>query len=90
MSTAGTRDERMAAPEAGEAAVAGRLELVVAFRGDPLAELGEHRLDVEPGHQPAQAAGEHAQVSHVRLDRLGDPRVLDLHRDLEPVPGLPR
>ena len=82
MSTAGHVHERVVAPEAGEAAVARGLELVVALGRDALGELGEHVLDLESGHQPAQHRRQHPQVAHVGLDRLGDPRVLDLHRDL--------
>jgi len=82
-------DERMPAPEAGEDPMTRGLELVVALRRDPLAELREHRLDIEPGHQPAKERGEHAHVAHVRLDRLADAGVLDLHRDLEPIGGSP-
>jgi hypothetical protein len=72
----------MGAPEASDPAVAGGLELVVALLAHPLGELGEHLLDIELGHQPAEHGGEQAQVAHVGLDRLGDARVLDLDRKL--------
>ena len=76
------RDERVPAPEAGDAPVVGGLELVVALLGHPLGELGEHVLDVEPRHQPAEDRREQAQVAHVGLDGLGDPGVLHLDREL--------
>ncbi len=72
------RDERVPAPEAGDAPVVGGLELVVALLGHALGELGEQVLDVEPRHQPPEDRREQAQVAHVGLDGLGDPGVLDL------------
>ena len=72
----------MAAPVAVQSPVVGRLELVVALLGDPLAELAQERLDLDAGDQLAEHRREQAQVAHVGLDGLGDARVLDLDRDL--------
>ena len=79
----------MPAPEAGDPVVVARLELVVALLDDPLGELRQHLPDLEPGHQLAQQRRQEAQVPHVGLDGLGDPRVLDLDGDLAPLGGAP-
>ena len=51
----------------------------------PLAQLLGDRLRVEPGRQRLRQPDQHAGVAQVGLERLGDPRVLDLDRDLAAV-----
>ncbi len=85
----GNADERVPAPKPRQAAMVGRLELVVALLDDPPAELVDHSLDVEPRHHPAQQRRQHPDVAHVRFDRVGDPGVLHLDRDLTAVARLP-
>ena len=75
----------MAPPVALDLTVVARLELVVALLDDPLAQLGEHLLDLQAGHQLSQQWRQQAQIAHVRLDRPGDRRVLHLDRDLAPL-----
>ena len=80
-------NERMAPPEPGDLSVIGRLELVVAFLDDPLAQLGEDVFDVESRHELPQHRREQRQVAHVGFDRVGDAGVLDLDGDLAAVVG---
>ena len=77
--------ERVAAEGAVDAALVLRLDLVVELVGDPLAQLGEQRLGVHPRRHPLEQRDEQLHVAHVGLDRLGDPRVLDLDRDVVAV-----
>lgn len=62
-----------------------RLQGVVQFLRDPVAQLGDQRLDVQPRDQWAQQAGEAAELDEVGEERLARPRVLDLDRDGAPV-----
>jgi hypothetical protein len=57
------------------------LELVVELLGDPLAQLGVDRLDVEAGREPLDQRQQQRQVAQVGVDGLGDARILDLDRD---------
>ena len=57
------------------------LELVVEFVPDPLADLIGDRARVDPGRDHVEQLEAEPQVLHVGVDRLGDPRVLDLDRD---------
>ncbi len=73
--------ERVAAVGARDGALVLRLELVVELLGDPLAQLGVDRLDVEAGREPLDQRQQQREVAQVGVDRLGDARVLDLDRD---------
>ena len=64
----------------GERLLRDGLEPVVEFFGDPLAQLVEQRLDVEPGHQHAEQPAQPAELGEVADQRLPGARVLDLHR----------
>ena len=77
--------ERVPAMGARDRAVVLRLELVVELLGDPLAQLGVDRLHVQAGRQPLDDRQQHREVAQVGVDRLGDARVLHLHRDLTPL-----
>ena len=59
-------DERVVAPGAGEGAVLLRLVLVVELVGEPLADLGRHRLGVHAGRDPLGHAHDQPQVLEVR------------------------
>ena len=72
----------MAAQQPLDAALVLGLELVVELLADPLAQLGGERLRVQTRREPLDERQQHRRVAQVRLDRLGDPRVLDLHGDL--------
>ena len=73
--------ERVAAVGARDRALVLRLELVVELLGDPLAQLGVERLDVEAGREPLDERQQQREVAQVGVDRLGDARVLHLDRD---------
>ena len=62
-----------------------RLELVVELLDDPLAQLRGERLRVEAGREPLDQRQQQHRVAQVGLDRLGDPRVLDLDDDIVAV-----
>jgi hypothetical protein len=65
-----------------------RLELVVEFFGDTLAQFVEQRLDVEPRHQHTKQPADAAELGEVVDQGLSGARVLDLHRHLAAiVPG---
>ena len=81
----GHERERVAAVRARDGALVLRLELVVELLGDPLAQLGVERLDVEPGREPLDERQQQREVAQVGVDRLGDAGVLDLDRDRLPV-----
>jgi hypothetical protein len=55
-----------------------RLELVV----DPLAQLRGEGFHVEAGREPLDERQQQHRVAQVGLDRLRDPRILDLHDDV--------
>ena len=76
----GDVDERVLAVGAREAALVLGLVLVVELLHHPLAKLLGDRLRVEPGRQRLRQPDQHAGVSQVVLECLGDPRVLDLDR----------
>src|SRR5215210_345545 len=78
-------DERVAAEDPRHRALVLRLELVVELVADAAARLLRGRLHVEPGRDPLQQPQDHPQVLHVGPLRLGDPRVLNLDRDLAAV-----
>jgi hypothetical protein len=71
----------VAAVGAGEGPLALRLVLVVELLHHPQAQLLGDRPGVEPGRDRARQAHDHPHVAQVRLERLGDPGVLDLDRD---------
>ncbi len=58
------------------------LELVVELLGDPLAHLCRERPHIDARRQPLEQRHEQHRVAQVGLDRLRDPRVLDLDDDL--------
>src|SRR5581483_5682797 len=62
--------------------VVGRLELVIELLADPLPDLDRDRAGIDPGGDRAQQLEAESQVLHVGVDRLRDPGVLDLDRDL--------
>ena len=74
--------ERVAAERPVHAALVLRLDLVVELVGDALAQLVEQRLRIHPRRHPLEQRHEELDVAHVGVDRLGDARVLDLHRDV--------
>ena len=78
----------MLAVGAGERALVLRLVLVVELLHHPLADLLGDRLGVEAGGEGAGEADDRAGVAEVGVERLGDPRVLDLDRDLAAVEQL--
>lgn len=57
------------------------LDRVVELLGHPLLELGEHRLDVQSGHQHAEEPPSRASWLKSLISALPDARVLHLHRD---------
>ncbi len=81
-------DEGVFAVGAGEGALVLGLVLVVELLHHPLADLLGDRLGVEAGGEGAGEADDRAGVAEVGVERLGDPRVLDLHRDLAAVEQL--
>ena len=81
-------DEGVLAVGAGEGALVLGLVLVVELLHHPLADLLGDRLGVEAGGQRAGQADDRAGVAKVGVERLGDPRVLDLDRDLAAVEQL--
>ena len=81
-------DEGVVAVGAREAALVLRLVLVVELLHHPLAQLLGDRLGVEAGGEGLGEADDRAGVAQVGVERLGDPRVLDLHRDLAAVEQL--
>ena len=82
------RYERMAGEVGGELRLVGRLELVVELVAHPCAQLVDQALGVESLEDERGAQSiERLGVVEVGLDRLGDARVLHLHRDLAPVVG---
>ena len=62
-----------------------RLQLVVQLLGDPLAQLGGQRLHIEAGREPLDQREQQHRVAQIGLDRLRDPRVLDLDDHLVAV-----
>ena len=58
-----------------------RLEPVVELLGDPGLELGEQRLDVEPGGDDGEQPGQPGELVEVGQQRLAGAGVLDLDRD---------
>jgi hypothetical protein len=64
-----------------EGALVLRLVLVVELLHHPFAQLFGDRLGVEAGGEGAGEADDRAGVAQVGVERLGDPGVLDLHRD---------
>ena len=81
-------DEGVVAVGAGEGALVLGLVLVVELLHDPLAQLLGDRLGVEAGGDRLGQAHDRAGVAQVGVERLGDPRVLDLHRDRAAVEQL--
>ena len=77
----------MAAVSARDLALIGGLELVVELFDDPLAQLGQQSLSVDPGSEALEQRHQHLHVAHVGLDRLGNPGVLNLDRHLVAVVG---
>ena len=78
-------DEGMVAVGAGEDPLVLRLVLVVELLHHPLADLLGDRLRVKAGGDRPGQPHDRPGVAQVGLHRLGDPRVLDLHRDLAAV-----
>ena len=78
-------DERVPAPRAREGAVLLGLVLVVELVGEPLLDLGGHRLGVHARRDPLRHAHDQPQVLEVRPHRLRDARVLHLHRHVAAV-----
>ena len=68
----------MAADQPLDPALVLRLELVVELLPDPLAQLRGERLRVQARRQPLDERQQQHRVAQVGLDRLGDPRILDL------------
>ena len=75
----------MAAVDPRQRALVLGLELVVELLVDPRADLLADRLRIHAGGDPLGQPQDQAQVLHVGPDRGGDPRVLDLDRDLAAV-----
>ena len=80
-------DERVSAHQPLDPALVLGLELVVELLADPLAHLRRQRLRVEARREPLDERQQQHRVAQVGLDRLGDPRVLDLDDDLVAVEG---
>ena len=73
------------AVDAGQRALVRGLELVVELLVDALPDLPTDRPHVEARRDGLDQTQDHPEVLHVGPDRGGDPRVLDLDRDLAPV-----
>ena len=69
----------------GERVLGLGLAQVVELFGDPIAQLGQHRLDVETGKQRAEQLAQPGQLGEVAEQGLTGSRVLDLDRDLPAV-----
>ena len=63
------------------------LELVIELLGDPLSHLGGERLGVQSGREPLDERQQQRRIAQVRIDGLGDTRILDLHGHLVAVDG---
>ena len=83
--TAGTEMNGMAAAQAPDPPLVLRLELVVQLLGDPLAQLRGERLHVKAGREPLDQRQQQHRVAQIGLDRLRDPRILDLDDHLVAV-----
>src|SRR3954447_7376518 len=81
----GDDDERVAAVDPRERPLVLGLELVVELLVDPRADLGAHRLRVEPRRDRLHEPQDHPEVLHVGPYGRVDARVLDLDRDVAPV-----
>ena len=79
--------ERMSPHQPLDTALVLGLELVVELLPDPLAHLHGERLRVEPRGEPLDERQQQHRVTQVRLDRLRDPGVLDLHGHVVAVEG---
>jgi hypothetical protein len=73
---------RMAPEQPREATLLLRLDLVVELIGDPLAHLAQQRSGVTTGRQALNDRAHQPEGAQVAADRLGDVRVLHLHRDV--------
>lgn len=62
-----------------------RLQLVVQLLRDPVAQLGDQRLDVHAGNERPEQPGHPAELVEVRQQGVPGAGVLDLHRDLAAV-----
>jgi hypothetical protein len=78
-------DERVVAPGAREGAVLLGLVLVVELVGEPLADLGGHRLGVHARSDPLGHAHDEPDVLEVGANRVRHARVLHLHRHVATV-----
>ena len=65
-----------------DAALVLGLELVVELLADPFPQLREQRFRIESRSEPLDQRQQQQRVAQIRLDRLGDARVLDLDRHL--------
>ncbi len=78
-------DEGVPVVSAGEGALVLRLELVVELLQNPLAQLRGDGLGVEAGREHLREPHDHAGVRQIRLEGVGDARVLHLDGDPRPV-----
>ena len=83
----GHADSGMAGVVAREHLLVAGLPAVVEFLGDPFPQLGQQRVDVLHRRGDLEHPAQQRDVAQVGLDRLGDARVLHLHRDGPAVPG---
>ena len=62
-----------------------RLDLVVELTTDPLAHLAQQRPSVGTGRQALQHRTHQPDTAEIASDRIGDVRMLNLHRDEQAV-----
>jgi hypothetical protein len=80
-------DSGMAGVVARERLLVAGLPAVVELLGDTFPQLGQQRVDVLHRRSDLEHPAQQRDVTQVGLDRLGDARVLHLHRNGPAVPG---
>ena len=60
-------------------------EVVVELLGDAVPELGDERLDIEPGHEHAEQSRRPAELGEIADQGLTGTRILDLDRDFAAI-----
>jgi hypothetical protein len=73
--------------EAGEHLLVAGFPAVVELLGDTCPQLGEQRVHVLLGRADLEHPAQQADVTQVRLDGLGDARILHLDRHRPAVVG---